>query len=278
MRFGAPVFGEINSPEDWIKAVKSKGYTAAYCPLNEITNETPAYKQAAEENDIVIAEVGAWGNNPIHPDPVKRKEARDNIKKKLALADTIGARCCVNVPGTRHKDGWAGSHEKNFADETFDMVVESVQEFIDDVNPQNTYYTLETMPWIEPDSAETYLKLKKAIDRKQFAVHFDPVNIVSSTRTYFNTAALLRNAIKKLGPFLRSLHAKDMKLEEGMPVVIKEIIPGEGNLDYQTFILELDGLADKDMPLMIEHLKTEEEYDRAAAFIRGEAEKVGVSI
>jgi sugar phosphate isomerase/epimerase len=153
-----------------------------------------------------------------------------------------------------------------------------VQEIIDDVNPQNTYYTLETMPWIDPDSADSYLELKKKIDRGRFAVHFDPVNIVSSTRTYYFNAQMLTESIRALGPYIRSCHAKDMNLESGMPVVIKEIIPGEGNLDYRVFVKELDRLPDDDIPLMMEHLKTEEEYDRAAVYIRKQASEAGVSI
>ena len=51
---------------------------------------------------------------------------------------------------------------------------------------------------------------------------------------------------------------------------------GLGNLDYRTFLRELNRL-DPDMPLMLEHLATAEDYHAAAGHIRGVAAEVGVS-
>jgi sugar phosphate isomerase/epimerase len=56
---------------------------------------------------------------------------------------------------------------------------------------------------------------------------------------------------------------------------LNEIRPGLGGLDYRTFVQEVDKL-DKDTPLMVEHLGTAEEYDKAVAYIRGVAKEVGV--
>ena len=58
-----------------------------------------AYAAAAKAADIVIAEVGTW-SNPLSPDEAKRKAALEKCKKGLALADEIGARCCVNITGS----------------------------------------------------------------------------------------------------------------------------------------------------------------------------------
>ena len=60
------------------------------------------------------------------------------------------------------------------------MIVQTVREIIDAVKPVRTFYTLETMPWMYPDSAHSYLELIRAIDRERFAVHLDVVNLVCS--------------------------------------------------------------------------------------------------
>ncbi|MCM8756987.1 MAG: hypothetical protein NC823_00715 [Candidatus Omnitrophica bacterium] len=60
----------------------------------------------------------------------------------------------------------------------FDLIVEVVRQIIDAVKPVRSYYTLETMPWMYPDSAESYQSLLQAVDRKAFAVHFNPVNLL----------------------------------------------------------------------------------------------------
>lgn len=278
MRLGAPLFKPFDNPEGWIAALKYHGYTAAYCPLKDNTNSdlVRAYAHAAEKNNIVIAEVGAFGNNPICPDEATRQKGIEACQQKLALADHIGARCCVNVAGSR-SDNWAGPDKNNYGEDTFDLIVESVRTIIDAVKPTRSFYALEMMPWIYPDSPDTNLDLLRAIDRPQFAVHFDPVNIINSPRRYCNNSALIRECFDKLGPYIKSCHAKDILLHNKLTVHLDEVRPGTGTLDYKTFLTELNKLH-PDTPLMIEHLKGEEEYAKAAEHIRTVATQNGMSL
>jgi len=143
MRFGGPIFERCADPEAWVQAVKRLGYTAAYCPLDENASDdfVRAYAAAAKAGNLVIAEVGAW-SNPIDPDGAKRKAAIRLNADRLALADRIGARCCVNIAGSR-SPSWAGPHADNFTRATFDLIVETVRGIIDAVKPARTFYTLE---------------------------------------------------------------------------------------------------------------------------------------
>ena len=211
---GGPVFGSPKSPDEWAAALKALGYRAAYCPVDAKAADdvVKAYEEAAKKADITIAEVGAWGNNPISPDEKTRKESIAKCQTQLSLADRIGARCCVNVSGSRNPKSWAGQHPDNLKDETFDMIVESVRAIIDGVKPTRTFYTLETGMWWYPISADSYLRLIKAIDRKQFGVHFDPTNLIYSPPLYYNNGKVISECFEKLGPMIKSCHAKDVKL------------------------------------------------------------------
>ena len=51
----------------------------------------------------VVAEVGAW-SNPLSPDETTRTAAVELCKRRLALADRVGARCCVNIAGSRSEN------------------------------------------------------------------------------------------------------------------------------------------------------------------------------
>jgi len=277
MRLGGPIFEKYGNPEKWISIINSLGYTAAYCPVTPETTEETIYefKVAAKKADIVIAEVGAW-SNPISQDEEERKRAIEKCWKALYLADKIGASCCVNISGSRGKK-WDGPDEKNFTKETFEMIVYTVRKIIDEIKPQHTFYTLETMPWMYPDSADSYLELIEAIDRKQFAVHFDPVNLICSPKRYFSNRELIKDFIKRLGPLIKSCHAKDVILRENLTVHLDETRPGLGNLSYETFLSEINKV-DRDIPLMIEHLTDEREYKLAADYIRSAAKKIGISL
>jgi len=257
MRLGAPIFETYTDPDAWIAAVQRRGYRAAYCPVKPDADAATirAYAEAAKRADIVIAECGAWSN---------------------PLADAIGARCCVNIAGSRGAK-WDGPHAADLIQDTFDLIVQTVREIIDAVKPVRTFYTLETMPWMYPDSADSYLELIRASDRKRFAVHLDVVNLVCSPQRYFASAALIRECVAKLGPQIKSCHAKDIALADRLTVHLDEVRPGLGGLDYRTLLRELNDL-DPDLPLMLEHLPNEHEYDQAASYVRSVARELPVEL
>lgn len=277
MRLGGPVFKEYNNPEEWIKVLKEIGYSAAYCPVeaNMGKDVIQSYKKAAAQANIVIAEVGAW-SNPLSSDSTLRKQALEHCKTQLTLAETIGARCCVNISGSRGEQ-WDGPHIDNFTDETFDMIVETVREILDAVKPDSTYYALEPMPWIFPDNADDYLRLVKAIDRNGFGVHLDPVNVINSPRRFYNNSLMLKEWFTKLGPYIRSAHAKDIMLSGSLTVHLDEVRPGLGALDYQTYITELHNL-NPDIPMMIEHLNSEIDHIMGIKYIRDTAANIHIPI
>ena len=276
MRLGGPLPQSYSDPDSWIAAVKERGYRAAYCPVQQRDNMVEAYAQAARNADVLIAEVGAW-SNPLSSDEHERRKAINYCQQRLALADAIGARCCVNIAGSRGRV-WDGPHPENLTHETFDLIVETVRTIIDSVKPLRTFYTLETMPWLYPDSTDSYEKLLRAVDRRQFAVHFDPVNLVNSPGRYYHNGALIREFVSRLGPSIKSCHAKDIVLAEGhLPVHLDECRPGLGTLDYRVLLQELQRV-DADMPLMLEHLAREEEYALGADYIRTIAQEVKVPL
>ena len=276
MRLGSKFFKKCGEASEWAAAVINDGYTAAYCPLevNADLKTIQSYEKAAGEHNLIIAEVGAW-SNPLSPDKKTADDALEKCKKALALADEIGARCCVNIAGSRGKK-WDGPSPLDLTPETFEQIVIMVRGIIDSVKPKRTFYTLETMPWMYPDSAESYLELLNAIDRKQFAVHFDPVNLINCPTRYFNTGAVIKNFVKLLGKHIKSSHAKDIILRENLTTHLDETRPGLGNLDYEVYLRELNALPDKDLCVMLEHLNTEEEYNEAAMHIKSVAAAGGI--
>lgn len=277
MRLGGPVFGDTSTPMAWVAAVQAAGYSAALCPLDNAADAATirAYAQAADGADIVIAEVGAW-SNPLSADEAERAAALAHCRKQLALADAIGARCCVNIAGSRGAQ-WDGPHPENLTTETFDLIVGMVQGIIDAVRPDRACYALETMPWMYPDSPDSYLRLLEAVDRPQFAAHLDPVNMISSPQRFFGSAAFLRECFAKLGPYIKTCHAKDIALAGRLTVHLDEVRPGLGGLDYRTFLTELDKLP-ADTALVLEHLPTEEDYAQAARHVRAVASELGITL
>ncbi|GAB2781797.1 hypothetical protein GCM10027275_26910 [Rhabdobacter roseus] len=278
VRLGGPLFEKYQNPDEWVAALRKEGYRAAYCPVPVGTAPEliKAYAQAARQAGIVIAEVGAW-SNPISPDAKMAGEAFKKCVDSLALAEAIGANCCVNISGSKNPQHWAGPHKDNLTESTFDEIVEVTRKILAEVQPTRTYFALEPMPWTYPDSADSYLRLVKAIDHPRFGVHLDPMNLIVSPRSFYDNAALIRECFKKLGPHIRSCHGKDIILKEDTYTPqLFECRPGLGTLDYTVFLTELSRL--RDIPLMLEHLSTADEYRQAAAYVRSVGEQVGVQV
>jgi len=275
MRLGGPIFTPYADPEGWVQAVLAEGYRAAYCPVGPEADDATvqAYARAAAKANIIIGEVGAW-SNPLSLDDATRRAAREKCVQGLALAERIGARCCVNIAGSLGSK-WDGPCPADLAPETFDLVVEVVRDIVDAVKPRRTFYTLETMPWMVPDSVDSYVRFLKAVDRTGFAVHLDPVNLVNCPARAFDTGALLRECFARLGPQIRSCHAKDIRLDTRLTVHLDEVRPGLGCLDYACYLRELSRL-DPNVPLLVEHLPDAGEYRQAASHIRAVAAQEGI--
>jgi sugar phosphate isomerase/epimerase len=275
VRLGSPLPQTWDSPGGWIAALRDGGFRTAYWPLGDDAgdDEIAAYADAAAAADIVIAEVGAW-SNPIGPDDATRAAAVERSKRQLALADRVRARCCVNLAGTR-SETWDGPHPDNLGADTFALIVDTVRDIIDAVQPQRTFYSLEPMPWSPPDSPDSYLELLRAVDRPRLAVHLDPVNMINSPAKFYDNAGFLRECFAKLGPYVRSCHAKDIALGDELTVHLAEVRPGLGALDFRVLLTEMDRL-DPDTPILVEHLTSDAEYAAAVAHIRAVAAELGL--
>ena len=275
MRLGVGLPISSDDPDVIARAYIDAGYSAAICP--EVTLDQPerirAIQEAFNKHDVLLAEMGVW-NNMLHPDPALRKANLQANIEALAIADEVGARCCVNIAGSFNPDHWDGPHPMNLSEEAFERTVENVHTILDAVKPKRTVYSLETMPWVIPDSIESYQRLIEAVHHPMFGVHLDPVNMINSPSRFYNNAAFLRECFSVLGENIASVHAKDIRMEPKLTVHLQEVRPGLGDLDYKTFLTEMSKLP-VDTPFILEHLP-QEEYDAAQAYVLEVVNEVGV--
>jgi len=260
IRLGAPVFGAPDDPDGLARAHRDQGYRAAYCPNVALGDSAKirAYEAAFAKHDVAIAEVGRWVNL-LDADPEKRRKNLATVTEGLALAEAIGARCCVDIAGSFNPESWFGPDPRNFSRDHFDASVENARKIIDAVKPKRTRFCYEMMGWAWPQNPRAGVKLIKAVDRKAFGAHLDPCNVVNSPEKFYDNTALLNDCFDQLGNWIVSCHAKDLSWEVEMNLHFKEVIPGRGKLDYTTYLRRLAQLP-QNPPLMLEHLNGAGEY------------------
>ncbi len=278
IRVGAPVFGAPQDPEELALAHRKLGYAAAYCPRVDLNDADRIrdISRAFTKHDVVIAEVGRWCNL-LEAKPDQRKENLKRVTDGLALADEIGARCCVDIAGSYNKKVWYGPHPENLSQKFFDEIVENARKIIDAVKPKQAKFCYEMMGWALPDSADSYVDLIRAVQRDAFAVHLDPCNLINSPSRFYQNADVIKECFEKLGPWIVSCHAKDVTWDVEMQIHFREVTLGTGSLDYKTYLKCLAALPG-DAPLMIEHMKGAEEYDKSRKFLFDLADEIAVPV
>jgi sugar phosphate isomerase/epimerase len=277
IRLGGPIFLKSDDPRELAREHRRLGYSAAYCPeakVDDAARIREIEKAFAAEN-VVIAEVGAWVNM-LDPNADKRAKNLRYVVERLALAEAVGARCCPDIAGSYNSSVWYGPHPKNLSPEFFGATVDNCRHVIDAVKPRRTKFTIEMMGWSIPDGPDSYLRLIRAVDRPGFAVHMDVCNGINSPSKFYQSGEFIRECFHKLGPWIASCHAKDLQWITELNVHFLEVVPGRGDVDYRAYLTELSKLS-VDAPLMLEHLKTAEEYDEGKRYIMKVAGELGLA-
>lgn len=269
MRLGTSSPLDHSSAEDWAANQVKLGCGTVNFPVSsdEPEEKIIAYKNAADKAGLTIAEVGIW-RNALSPDPDERRKNVDYSVNQLRMADFIGARCCVNVAGA-FGPIWDGGYRENFSEEARRETVRMVREIIDRADVKHAYFTLEPMPWMIPTGPDDYLKLIEEVDRERFAVHMDIFNMVNSADRYFFAREFVEECADKLGDRIKSCHLKDVHLSEAFTLRLEECGPGDGEFPIRYYAEKMHEI-DPDMPMILEHLSTDEDYLKYLAYLKEE--------
>ncbi len=162
---------------------------------------------------------------------------------------------------------WDGGYRENFTKDAWNKTVSMVQEIIDTADVHNTFFTLEPMPWMIPTSPKEYLELIDAVDRDRFAVHMDIINMTSSAERYFHPEEFVDECAELLGDRIRSCHIKDIHYDPHYTIRLEECAPGEGEFPLKYYVDKMNEI-DNDMPIILEHLRSDEEYIRYMDYLK----------
>lgn len=268
MNLGVSSRLEHSTPDEWAAKHRALGLKCVNFPVDYLAGEDVymAYKQAADRAGLQIAEVGVW-RNTLAADPAERAKWIDYAVGQLRMADRIGATCCVNVVGTPYGPRWDGGYRQNFSQELWQMAVAMIRQIIDTAQPAHTKFSIESMPWMIPSSPDEYVRLIEDVDRPQFGTHLDVVNMITSPERYFFNDRFLDECFAKLRGTICSCHLKDVRLKEEYTFQLEECACGEGKLDLVRY-MRLAEAENPSMPMIIEHLTTDEEYAASVSYVQ----------
>lgn len=280
MKLGGTVVGPWDSIQQWEEMLLASRLKAIPAPFNCCTprEEADSYCEIAAKHGVTIAEVGIW-KNLMDPDEDKAKQNIAYAKAQLRLAEERNVPCCVNIAGTASRAGWDAADKSNYTDETYGRIVSITRNILDSVQPKRAFYCIEPMPWMVPDGPDEYLKLIHDVDRPQFAVHMDFVNMINSPRRYLAAETFIEECFSKLAPYIKSTHIKDTRMQPTeLTTVIRECAPGKGELDFVRILGIMDRYLPENAPVLMEHLGTNDQYKQAYGYLSQCADSAGLRI
>src|SRR5437016_5541023 len=77
---------------------------------------------------------------------------------RLALADELGVKCCVDIAGSFDGKTLSGPHPKNLSREFFDGTVENYRKILDTVSRKRAKVDIEMKAWNMPEGPDSYVE------------------------------------------------------------------------------------------------------------------------
>jgi sugar phosphate isomerase/epimerase len=281
----------INYPADGditglIRRIREAGYTAANGHsgsgrrnpwLDASESEISELKQALETYDVDFYDMMVW-TNLIHPDTAIRDKNIQYVIEAFEAAERCGVRSITGITGSMAPGDYnmhTLMHPDNFTKEAWKLSVESIRRILDATAGYKVVWGMEQCITTAIDSPEATRQIIEDVDNPRCKCVLDVTNMIS-LNTLYRSSELIDEVFDLLGEDVVGAHAKDFRLENRMLVDLQEVPPGQGILDYETYLVRLSRMS-WPRTLMLEHFAADN-YPPSKRYIEETASRVGVGI
>jgi len=270
---------------EMVKTVRDMGYTSSNAIsgtpdrrnawLDASESDISELKEALEKYDVTFFDMHAYANN-IHPDLSERKKINRWVIEQCEAAERVGCPMVTTQTGTCYPGPAIAPHKDNWTRETWNLSVKVIKQILNDTEGMKVALGIEALNMININNPRAHLQFIEDVGDPRCKVCYDPTNQIN-LGTYFRTTELINEGFDLLGENIIAAHAKDTYvLPDKMSAYITQILPGNGMMDYEMYLVRLSRLS-YPRTLLIEHLP-DEKYPIAKKFVEETAAKVGVTI
>ena len=217
-----------------------------------------------------------YGECLFDPDSAVRERIVRKIKAGNRVAHLLHAGVHLIRPGSRNPAGSWTPHPENHTQASVDRFIDSLKQIADDAEAQEVTVVVECHVVSIMRSPEVCVEIIEKVGSPRLRVVMDPVNHFESIHQAFNSAQQLRLIFDAMGAIAPIAHAKDIHVGDDLISHLDEEVPGEGVLDYKTFLTLFQSYQPNGY-LLIEHIPPDK-IPSANAFIRRVAAEAGVEI
>lgn len=187
--------------------------------------------------------------NLVHPDLAERERNLESLKNLLARAKDFGTTVVATEAGTVVPGKWTPPTSAE-AEAVFKPLISGLKEAVRAAEGAGTILAVEPSFATPMGTVETVQRMFEEIPSPNLKILWDGAHLIQPA-DIADTAAALRRAYRIFGSRVVIAHANDVMLAEGRT---RSCSPGEGKLDYKTFVSLLDRTGG-DLYLCLEHAK-----------------------
>jgi sugar phosphate isomerase/epimerase len=285
--------------QETIDKIKALGFTTVQLDLDfrdmDMSTEALSSSCAAKirktfrNNNLPISCVSSY-LNLVHPDPSKRKQNIDRLKKIISIARELGSPYVISETGTFNADSDWVHDPKNKTEEGYEICRDIIADITEFAAQHDAEFLIETYVNNVIGSVEETLRLFADINNRHLGLLMDPTNYFES-HNIDNMDSELNKIFDALSDKVRIAHAKDVKrADSGASEKHAEIdaseahtlrgvgeidlpAPGLGSLNYDLYLQRLHK-HHPNIPIIIEHLD-EADVPRAKKFLDDKLELIG---
>lgn len=223
-------------------------------PADTVADDTVSkVKSVMAGQDLEFLQL--WGPYPclISPDEHIRQAGVAQAQEIVKLAARLDVPASGVRPTSLNPRGEWWPHPDNFAPETEDRFVKSLQEILATADEYGIDIILETHQTTLLNSARAIRRVIERTGSDRVRVNLDPANFITDLQTAFDPAPVINELFDVLEPYIDTVHVKDFYLEDRFIVHISETVIGTGIMDLDT-VLRRAQAALPNGYVIIEHL------------------------
>jgi sugar phosphate isomerase/epimerase len=162
----------------------------------------------------------------VHPDLAERRQLLARFKEHLRFARDFG--CSVVATETASLNADWSPHPDNGGEAAFRTAIESIGELVAEAERFGVFVCIEGVAHHVMSTPQRLRRMLDTIPSPNLQVLFDPVNLLSKDN-WQEQDRVIRGAFDLFGDRIVIVHAKDFKIEGGVP---KPEVIGRGRFDF----------------------------------------------
>jgi sugar phosphate isomerase/epimerase len=262
------------------RKVRDAGFRGATIFIQRPLEADPAaigrLKAVLDEAGLEAAQANGSYEVLMHADDGLRAQGVAGLQALIRIGRLIDAKSVYVRPGSHNPQGAWYPHQDNYSPQTFDRLVSSLRQAAATALAEGMTLAIEGHVLSMLDTPRHMRDVIDAVGSPALKFNTDPVNFIGTVRDVYDPSRVLDELVSVLGDVTVAAHLKDLKLRDALVLHIDEVVIGEGWMDYDRLLRQLDQM-DPDMYGLIEHLP-DESVPLARAGLMRAADKAGITL